>query len=101
VLVSSLEIRPASNPVRALKGEGRGGHRRGAVPGTRLPLVGDRETLSPFGAASLQDDSAVLRRHANPKSVRLLSAAGIGLICALSLHRRTLSSDPGIRSATH
>ena len=59
---------------------------RDSAPGVRLSLVGDRQPLATLGAPALQDDATVLRRHADPEAVRLLSPALVRLICALALH---------------
>jgi len=81
-LVNSLEFRPSSNPLL----------RRQALvrhEGTRdptLPLVRDSEALSTLRPAPLEDDTAILRRHSDAKTVGFLPTTGIGLVGALPLH---------------
>src|SRR5688572_27350093 len=58
-----------------------------------LPLVGDRQPLAALGPPALENDAAVLGRHANPEPVRLLAATLVGLECAFPLHALLPSSD--------
>ena len=62
-----------------------------AAEGASLPFVGDSQALPPFGPTSLQDNPAIFRRHAYPKAMRFLAAAGVGLVGALPLHRVLVS----------
>jgi len=48
----------------------------------------DRQSLAAFGAATLEDDPAVLGAHPNPKSVSAASATAIWL-------KRALHCAPG------
>jgi hypothetical protein len=91
-VVRALEVRPMSNPLGAAQRLSACCHRSStagkdvAVERQVSALVGNRETFSPLCPAALQHDPAVLRRHSNPKPVRLLPAADVRLISALSLH---------------
>ena len=52
--------------------------------GSQSPLPGaDRQAFTPLGAPALQDSAAVLRGHADEKTVGPLAAAAIGLIRTL------------------
>jgi len=66
-------------------------------------LVGDGETLAAFCSTPLQDDAAVLRRHANSETVSLLSPTGVRLISSLALHVvSSFNRDPaGARASAH
>ena len=59
---------------------------------TKVLFAADRQTLPPLGATALQDEAAVLRGHANKKSMRLSPTARIRLVRALTLH--DLSGSP-------
>ncbi len=56
-------------------------------------FVGDRQPLASLGAAALQHDPAVLRRHADPEPVRLGATAGVRLVCTLALHGVLYAND--------
>src|SRR5262245_14911336 len=64
-----------------------------AAEAVSLPFVGDSQALPPFGAAPLEDNPAIFRRHAYPETVRFLAATGIGLVGALPLHGVLVSAD--------
>jgi hypothetical protein len=51
-------------------------------------LAADRQTLPSFGAPPLQDETPVLRAHADEKTVCPLAVPIVGLERALSLHAR-------------
>jgi len=57
----------------------------GAKPQIEL-FAADRQPLAAFGAAALQDKTAVFGAHPHQKTVRLLAMTRIGLERALALH---------------
>ena len=84
LLVDPLEFGPVADAL--------GGRQRlaahGSSPASELPLVRDSEPLATLCPATLEDNSPVLCRHSDQEAVGLLTAPGIGLVGALSLHAR-------------
>ena len=75
--VGALEVRASAHALRPPE----------RLASAGLAFVGNRQALAPLGAATLQDNPAVLRRHPHPEAMGLGPAAGIRLVGALSLLR--------------
>ena len=57
-----------------------------AGDGTALSGMGDREALAPLRAAALQNQPALLGRHAHQETVGLLAVPAIRLKSTFALH---------------
>jgi hypothetical protein len=56
-------------------------------PGSTLGFVRNCQAFTPLGAAPLENDSPILRRHPDEKPMRFGATAGIRLNCSRPLFR--------------